>query len=210
MSDPRVIVPYVGKPPNIQRNILAAMHIEPEYIDVSGDNWNYWRLLSRLWSEGEQFMILEHDMLPWPGAIHLAWQCEEPWCVYPYLIGGRYSTVGHGCVKYGVEILEGAPNAVKNVGRKHWSTLDSHTIHAVRKAGFKPHVHQPPIIHLNAKHSLDMERPPTHVRRDGRLEKIDPISWHLGWVPEATGNHIVNDDAAARAAERTVIGYPRD
>lgn len=211
MSNPRVIVPYVGEPLEIQRDVLASMFIEPEYIDVSGSDWNYWELLKDLWSAGEKFMIIEQDILPWPGSVHLAWKCEEPWCVYPYLIGGKYSPVGHGCVKYDAEVMEKAPDAIVTVSRRHWSTLDSHTIHAIRKAGFRPHVHQPPVIHLNATHTGT--RPsPFYVRREGELVEVDPIEWMFGWVPEAanTDHLLLSDAAAARAAENTVTVYSHD
>lgn len=207
---PRVIVPYVGKPLDVQKDVLRSMHVEPEYIDVSGDRWNYWRLLSRLWSEGESFMIVEQDILPWPGALHDAWRCSEPWCVFPYLIGGVYSPVGHGCVKYSNEILRRAPKAVERVKRRHWSTLDSHTIFAVRRSGFKPHVHQPPVLHLNTEHYKS--NGPTHIRRDGELVKIDPVEWQLGLVPEVSQvNHpLLDDDSAAAAAAGTVAFYSED
>lgn len=210
MTTPRAIVPHAGPPLDVQRHVLASVNVEPEYVDVSGDDHDYWRLIRRLWSAGDPFMLLEHDVLPWPGALHLAWRCPEPWCVYPYLIGGAYSTVGHGCVKYGAAVMEAAPDAVATVGRRHWSTLDSHTIHAVRTAGFRPHVHQPPVLHLNPRHFGTAER--VRVNRGGRLVDVDPVEWQLGWVPESirAGHHVFDDDAAARAAASTVAGYPID
>ena len=37
-----------------------------EFVDVSGDDEAYFRLVSRLWTEGDEFFMVEQDIVPDP------------------------------------------------------------------------------------------------------------------------------------------------
>jgi hypothetical protein len=41
--------------------------------------------------------------------------------------------------------------AVWDTAGVHWSKLDGHLFHAARDAGQEPHLHRPPVIHLNPR-----------------------------------------------------------
>jgi hypothetical protein len=159
-----VFVPHVGAEPEVVLDALRADDIEPAPITMSLDT-DYYGLLSGLWAEGRTFVIVEHDIIVWPGAVRALLACEEPWCAYPYKIGGHYSP-GFGCVKFEGEFTYAHRNAIEMVGDptcpyfssqgnpRHWSGLDSRLglVLSVLSGRGWPHLHQPAVTHLNRIH----------------------------------------------------------
>ncbi|MES2156028.1 MAG: hypothetical protein V4510_12920 [bacterium] len=85
----RVVVPYANweydpvahraMERNLQmQGVAAEWHPVGDY--VSGDPFEYSRLFRALWSEGYDFIIVEHDVLPWQGFYQVLTECTSPWC----------------------------------------------------------------------------------------------------------------------------------
>ena len=109
-----VFVPYTAIHPAVRRALddqptmsgLTAgwtgvrMTAEDSYPD-------YWQ---HRWEIGKGFVNLEHDVLPWPGALVEMWRCPEEWCTFAYGFGehlGRSSYLG--CVKFGASFIAKTP-----------------------------------------------------------------------------------------------------
>ena len=54
------------------------------FVDVSNGPWAYIDYFQDRWDECSGFVNLEHDVVPWPGAVSALLCCSEPWCFYGY------------------------------------------------------------------------------------------------------------------------------
>lgn len=153
-----VVVPYAGGSfLSIVLDTLAAERIEPRAINVGGDPLAYWAMFVALWATGETVVVVEHDVLPWPGAIAEMWRCPEPWCAFPYQLNGSM-IVGHGCVKFSAQMMAEGPEIWQQLGSRTWITLDTAFAAVAERNGYAPHRHDPPVIHLNPAHYPDPDR----------------------------------------------------
>lgn len=81
----RVVVPYANdlSDPEIHycvRLNFDLLGIEPEWVKMTEPN-SYALLINELWHEGP-FVIVEHDVIVWRGAIESVWECDKPLCGY--------------------------------------------------------------------------------------------------------------------------------
>ncbi len=72
----KVIVPYTGHYHPLAKR--AHKKLGAELAPISGVD-GYHRLLERLWSEGETFLIVEQDIEPTPDALANAENCGCLW-----------------------------------------------------------------------------------------------------------------------------------
>lgn len=135
---------------------LDASGFPWQAADVSGAPTSYTRLLECLWAAGEPFAVVEHDIVPHPGALAELEACDRPWCAfgYPYL-GGTHA--GLGCARFSAALLAAVPNAVERTWAEStnvhppgfWCQLDDRLSRSLRRAGYASHVHGPPVTHLS-------------------------------------------------------------
>ena len=125
-----VVVPYTRRPAwgwRESRGVPWPVH----YVDVSGGEDAYWRLLASLWSRGGDFLVVEHDVVPTVEALRDLVDCPKRWCAQPYpYVGG----VQHGlaCTKFTAAAIKAVPDLWTVVagmsdhlhGPKHWCRLD--------------------------------------------------------------------------------------
>lgn len=157
-----VVVPYAEGAPFLDavRLSLHAQGIRARYVAMR-DDLAYWRLLRSLWARRRSFLIVEHDVVPWPGALGQLWDCPRAWCAFPYRLSHDASATALGCTKFGAELMRAVPDALDRLGLgidfstledpRHWSGLDgrlSLVFSATRGWGW-PHRHEPPVTHLN-------------------------------------------------------------
>lgn len=135
-----------------------------EYVDASGDPFAYWRAMSRFWVSGDDLMTVEHDNVIHGQVIPQFLECPEPWCSfgYPTKPGEPYNllVVGLGCTRFRKELLAACPphlvdevqGACKDCRGVPgcWRHCDVRIRTVLYAAGYKPHVHYPPVGHLNA------------------------------------------------------------
>src|SRR5262245_36727721 len=128
---------------------LNSERIPFKLVEVSG-NYSYGRALHQLWEEGESFINVEHDIVPWPGALEKMWKCKSAMCMYQYPIGHSGLISGSlGCVKFSDELIDAYPLANFGWDDTEWNHLDAQVFGAlVLDRSILPDVHQPPVGHL--------------------------------------------------------------
>ena len=105
----KLVIPYVEGQLAPETRQLGE-HLSAEFVDLTGDEFGYWRLFKRLWAEGQSFINVEQDILPTVERLEGIWACPEEWCVcsYPYTMPGSRSLSyisGLGCVKFSGHLL---------------------------------------------------------------------------------------------------------
>jgi hypothetical protein len=144
----------------------------PYYPDFLRARWR-----SRL---GEDWILIEQDVVPPPGAIAGLLECPENWCTHPEMNLGSYITTAFGLVKFSaafrscyLELMD------RSLGWNRWQfpspclkpgEIDPSPIHRpdlwpsdptwfardalfaaqAHKAGLREHVHQPPVTHFRS------------------------------------------------------------
>ena|SRR5215207_6192247 len=143
----RVIVPFTKLEPATE---LVLRPYIPEYVDVSTLD-SYRLLLKRIWETGKTVIIVEHDIVPWPGALDELWYCPCAWGSYSYhLHGGIGIHHGFGCTKLSSRLMA-ETQGVWDDGIS-WNMLDQVLLFKARAYGFEPHHHRPAVVHLNPRH----------------------------------------------------------
>ena len=149
---PNIVVPYANdiSDATVHRAMrlnLEMQGLQPRY-ERMGDVYAYDRLFRRLWAEGEPFVIVEHDNLPWPGAVQRLWECDRPWCANEYLMLGELR-VALGCTKFDPSRLGDCP---LTGDAKPWNRMDWFVIDELTTRYASSHLHEPAVAHLNYGH----------------------------------------------------------
>lgn len=111
------------------------------------DDYHYGRLWADLWERGEGFINIEHDVVPWPGALYLMMECPMHWCSYMYPAAPHNLTDALGCIKIGETIIDNYPNLSEGWKDTAWNRLDGAVMSKLVKQGKESHVHTPPVAH---------------------------------------------------------------
>ena len=142
-----VYVPWTRQYPECRAALAPS---SPVYVDVSGDDYAYWRLVKRLWtakSPGESFALVEHDVLVEPDTLASLDDCPERWCAYAIhsvdVGNGQPWVATFGCVRFRPSGDWPLPEPVE------WTWLDMETEEALHKLGWVKHVHWPMLATLN-------------------------------------------------------------
>jgi hypothetical protein len=153
----RVVVPYANLYPETRAALEADGHVHAEYIRTGGEVFDYYNLLKQLWASQEGFVIVEQDIVPWPGAIQLLWDCPENWCGYAYELSVGFGAY-LGCTKFSDDLVAENPSIIETIARlpnhgmppRHWARLDTRLKEVLEDyAKQKMHVHWPSVGHLN-------------------------------------------------------------
>lgn len=118
---------------------------------VMEDDLHYGRLWADLWQRHESFVIVEHDVVPWPGALYMMMDCARHWCSYMYPAAPHNLTDALGCIKVGVTLMDNYPNLYQDYlwAKTPWNQLDGKIIPALISTFVKDsHVHTPPVAHV--------------------------------------------------------------
>lgn len=148
-TDARVIIPYVKASHQLQTVVdcLRIQRVQPELHKV-GDGDSYWKLLKDVWAEGEEFILVEHDVLVWMGGIENLRRCEKDWCTLPTMCHGLMFSTALGCVKFGKQLIERYPGFWDDIPTT-WFTLDASFADKMGWPYIRPCIHNPPATHLN-------------------------------------------------------------
>jgi hypothetical protein len=135
-----------------------AFHYCPSAIPVhTPGEYTYAQTVKAWWEQGDPFIVVEHDVIPWPGALGQLASCPHPWCAYAYGVGGdditadtfvRYGSVPMGCFKVEPRRLGRCPFSDEPV---HWTAIDSVLAQVLYENGHRVHQHWPSICNLNGK-----------------------------------------------------------
>lgn len=144
----KVIIPYSSI--GFQQLVIVSLQYDcpdPVLHHCQQDS-SYYDLLHSLWHEGETFVIVEHDIIPWPGAVTAIYNCPEPWCTYPY---NNQTDRSLGCTKFSAQLLQDHPGALDEpTYDKSWTRLDVYIGHKLSSLGLTHHIHKPNVAHLHA------------------------------------------------------------
>lgn len=153
----RIVVPFT--PYITPETISALFHSNYEAVDVGGNRFAYGQLLCRLWSECQDFTIIEHDVIPHADVFKEFEYCPELWCIFEYYAHDAKGPIDRlvsgslGCVRFRAELMETLPYLMAEAvqrdmgsGPGHWARLDDAI--AAELAPLRPHVHQPPVGHV--------------------------------------------------------------
>ena len=123
----------------------------PHEVILTEDDHAYGRLLERLWREHTGFVLLEWDIVPWPGAIRELWHCPLPFCQHRYAYAGELK-MHMGCVKFSglfTSKHRGIPFE-QQWPQQHWSELAGHVTAWIANRVERPHEHWPAFAHCKA------------------------------------------------------------
>lgn len=124
-------------------------------VDLSGSDTAYTEWMQKAWRAGETFAIVEHDIVPWRGALAELDDCHHPWCAFSYPFG-QGSIEGLGLTRFRDVLLAAYPAAVDDTlneateahPRGHWCSLDDRLMRVLTRHGVRRHVHGPLVGHL--------------------------------------------------------------
>lgn len=129
----------------------------PCEIAVCSADLDYGDALAAMWSRGEGFVVIEHDVVPWPGAMEAWASCEHPWCTYRYPFAPGKIRNALGCVRFSDELVRAHPDLPEQWQGAHWNEMDGRVYRAVKGVlGTRedPHLHEPPLAHVKAHAEL--------------------------------------------------------
>ncbi len=141
-----VRVPYTEVQPATR---IALQPYTVQWREIETDYASYWR---DQWTYGQPFINVEHDVVPWPGALEGLWSCIGAWCAYAYHHGedyldGQTAFPYIGCVKIGRGLIEATPGLWDD--DVDWLVCDRHLAAGARAAGIEVCQHHPPVVNAN-------------------------------------------------------------
>lgn len=146
--DALVVVPYT-RPPAWPWPDASKLVTRPRYVDVSSSEDAYWQLLSSLWADGQDVVIVEHDVIPDADAIEDLLDCPEPWCAQPYPYVYDRLNWGLACTMFTATAMKRVPDLWTHVAVMsdylhpplHWCRLDAWSHRVLTAHGIDRHDH---------------------------------------------------------------------
>lgn len=150
----RVVVAALRK--NCPAHLALTMEGVEHDVLICRGKYGYGRHLAELWRQGEGFILVEHDIAPWPTAIKSMIDCSFEWCTFAYPMneGAGYEVLGKslGCTKFGDHLLQRFPDLWKTWEGVPWQNVDGHLEPSLRNAHMVTvHQHVPPVAHVKVK-----------------------------------------------------------
>lgn len=93
----------------IEAETMAALGPYKVNFAEMDDDEGYPRFLKARWDAGETFINVEHDVVPWAGALESLWNCEHPWCAFAYadeIYAEDNHTPVFGCCKFSSSFMK--------------------------------------------------------------------------------------------------------
>jgi len=157
----RLIVPHT----NLRQETYRATRNWPNvaYRYVGDSETAYSELVCELWARGESFAIVEHDIVPAKGMLDRFASCPELFCAHPYEWSESHLGPALGCNRFSEDFLSAFPRAAEQAasipgvyGPGSWREFDYWLTRTVLEDhyGQVPHLHLPPVLHLNEKKRL--------------------------------------------------------
>jgi hypothetical protein len=144
----RLIVPYTGiQRPEILR-ALASSGRSWEATDVRAEG-AYADLVASLWRQGQDFCLVDGDMLIRPDCLDVLEACPAPWCgfCYPHSIKGfPFLMVDMAFIRFRAEVMERFPKLLEDL-EGSWSPveLDAYVRDVLMSYGLGRHEHGPQV-----------------------------------------------------------------
>lgn len=123
---------------------LIAEGVPHNVLPCKGE-FGYGQQLARLWQEGEGFTLLEHDVIPWVGAIRQLEECDGCWCSFPYAKSGR-TLHSLGFIKFSNWLVSEHPELAEGWSGEPWQSLEAPVLRAALSIA-PPCEHGPAVGH---------------------------------------------------------------
>jgi hypothetical protein len=160
----RVLVGYTNLRPEVREALdrHAVPHgCEIVYEDCTPSSDHYHDTLTREWARQETFAVVEHDIVIDERVIPSFDGCPEVWCGFGYELAVGYQ-VCLGCTRFRAELIAEVPDLLdlvqhetqSGVPAKAWYRMDVRIGEVLKHRGYTPHLHMPPIRHLNDTNRL--------------------------------------------------------
>jgi hypothetical protein len=131
-------------------------------IDVTDDPQGYLKYLRQRWQEGYPFINIEHDIVPWPGALESLEHCPQMWCSFGYDTAAQdFIQPPLGLAKFSSEFIQALPELWEE--DLPWHELDAHLHRYATERGHKAHQHRPSILNASRDSLI-------YLRRAGHTE----------------------------------------
>jgi hypothetical protein len=121
------------------------------------DPFAYGKVLRDYWNAGTGFFVVEPDIVIRADVVEAALWCECPYGCFPY---PWLTDIGPalGCTWFRGSFTKKYPKAMDEVlnSRVSWKQLDVTLMRTIlaKQYGEQPHVHLPPVAHLNEEKAL--------------------------------------------------------
>lgn len=155
-----VVVPFaVGQSswalPSVQL-ALKQDGVQATFVQMVDDE-SYYKLLVNEWNRDDDLIVIEHDIVVWPGAIQELLNCKEVYCTLPYYCSVGWIIDGLGCTKFSRDLKNRYPYFLRKPfppccsHTTYYCGLDRLIAHKMESLGIKPHIHAPGVVNLNSK-----------------------------------------------------------
>jgi hypothetical protein len=137
------------------------------FVDLTGDDLGYSKLVARLWTQGHGFLLVEQDIQAAPSLLRQIWVCPSLWCAawaprYSGAVRDGESKPQHPireretalfCHKFATSLLARTQDAmISRCTGLSWRQLDLGILPVLTDAhGGGPHLHGP-VRHLHQQH----------------------------------------------------------
>lgn len=145
-----VVVPYASLHPATEMVLSDWPNSSVCFVNVGRVEDEYRQVLQALWMHRNDVIIVEQDIVPWPGSLEELWSCMGEWCGFSYKLFGGYGVFhGLGCTKIRRSLMAKLPTLWDEPCK--WDVLDQRLLFAAREIGVEPHHHRPSVIHLSER-----------------------------------------------------------
>lgn len=146
----KLYVPYTKLNPATR---ITVWEYDFEFVKLKG-KYGYSEFLKERWDEGKDFLLVEHDVVVWPGAIESLVKCTHPWCAFDYSKDTVWETqeaelrgIPLGCVKITSDFIKQTPDIWDNP--VDWHVCDLYLFKCAKEKGLFPHQHFPGVVNAN-------------------------------------------------------------
>jgi hypothetical protein len=154
-------IPGTLRDETIEALTAYARNVHLIVID-SKDQRAYGKTIAKHWRMGEDFMIVEPDIVVREDVMEAFETCDCNYGAFPY---AWTTNVGPalGCTWFRSEFLAAYPKAADEAATFSWRQFDVVLMRHVlaRTWGEQPHVHLPAVVHLNEEKQLLPDADPT-------------------------------------------------
>lgn len=130
----------------LQQENIGNLVITREFEDDTA----YSHLVADAWQRGG-FVLVEHDIIPWWGAVRELWECEHEWCVFPYPQGQGDPQPGLGCVKFSESLVKRYSALAADIRSTHWAQVQEKILPVLWNDQLSWHQHWPPLAHARQR-----------------------------------------------------------
>jgi hypothetical protein len=136
----RIVIPFVRGGLAPETKAWGEEH-RAEFVDLTGDDEGYFKLMTQLWNAGQEFYLVEQDVVPDPQQFTDIVACPQEWCAGVHkLHADAPETWSMGLMKFSDKLLarhfsalytgeddrpDGAEMLAQVIGTdRHWYRVD--------------------------------------------------------------------------------------